>query len=258
MDFLKIATKVAKDPLVVPRYLDFKYNNGEITERIVYRDFQSVNPNSRFKEEIEGQSEQIYTKLDDKFQEMDSKYSHGAIRWERAWKLYSIVRENKPTVVVETGVCNGVSTAFVLKALEENGQGKLYSIDLPEYEDEEDDLWEGKGTAVVPKGKEPGWVVPENLRERWELTIGDSNYRLPELLEEMQSLDMFIHDSEHSYQTMMLEMSLAWRTLGEEGIMVIDDFYLNEAFDHFAQGQCIEKFKIGDYGLLFKNSEGWK
>lgn len=48
--------------------------------------------------------------------------------------LYAICRIMKPDIVVETGVAQGVSTAFILKALSANNAGGLFSIDLPNYE----------------------------------------------------------------------------------------------------------------------------
>lgn len=45
--------------------------------------------------------------------------------------LYTIIRIRKPDIVVETGVAQGVSSTFILQALEDNGRGQLYSIDLP-------------------------------------------------------------------------------------------------------------------------------
>jgi len=48
--------------------------------------------------------------------------------------LYVIVRLLKPEKVVETGVAAGVSSAFILEAMDDNGIGTLYSIDLPNYE----------------------------------------------------------------------------------------------------------------------------
>lgn len=41
-----------------------------------------------------------------------------------------LVRILRPTVVIETGVANGISSAFILKALDKNNEGMLYSIDL--------------------------------------------------------------------------------------------------------------------------------
>ena len=45
--------------------------------------------------------------------------------------LYFLVRELKPEKIIETGVHRGVSSLFILQALEDNGKGELYSIDLP-------------------------------------------------------------------------------------------------------------------------------
>src|SRR5438094_5233637 len=44
--------------------------------------------------------------------------------------LYAIVRAYSPPLVVETGVLYGHSSAAILAALEDNGAGRLTSIDL--------------------------------------------------------------------------------------------------------------------------------
>src|SRR5438552_15169364 len=44
--------------------------------------------------------------------------------------LYAIVRAYSPSLVVETGVLYGHSSAAILAALEDNGTGQLTSIDL--------------------------------------------------------------------------------------------------------------------------------
>ena len=44
---------------------------------------------------------------------------------------YLVCRLLEPAVVVETGVAYGVSSAFILRALEKNGRGVLHSVDLP-------------------------------------------------------------------------------------------------------------------------------
>ena len=48
---------------------------------------------------------------------------------------YAVVRAFQPKIIVETGVANGVSSAYILLALHANGGGTLYSIGLndPEY-----------------------------------------------------------------------------------------------------------------------------
>jgi Methyltransferase domain len=139
---------------------------------------------------------------------------------------------------VETGVCNGVSTAFLLLALERNREGELHSVDLPEVAGEEYEVgtfWDGKGGAVIPPGKEPGWMVPPELRARWHLVLGRSQDELPPLLERVGEIDFFMHDSEHSYECMSFEFRAAWAALREDGVLVADDVNANTAWVEFAR-----------------------
>jgi hypothetical protein len=48
------------------------------------------------------------------------------------------------------------------------------------------------------------------------------------------SIDIFIHDSEHSYENMMFEYITAWHYLKEGGILLSDDTNLNKAFSDFS------------------------
>jgi hypothetical protein len=48
------------------------------------------------------------------------------------------------------------------------------------------------------------------------------------------SIDIFIHDSEHSYENMMFEYMTAWDHLKEGGILLSDDTNLNKAFSDFS------------------------
>lgn len=168
--------------------------------------------------------------------------------------LYSFIREAKPEVVVETGVCNGYSTAHILKALEDNGSGELYSIDLLEKPgDPNPEISDVKGGAVIPPNKESGWLVPNNLENRWTFIEGNSNYELPKLIEKLDNVDIFLHDSDHSYQTMMLEYCVAWTKLSEKGAIISDDILWNTAFSDFCDGKDTEKYILGDgLGLTFK------
>jgi predicted O-methyltransferase YrrM len=168
--------------------------------------------------------------------------------YEEGLRLYRLLRDLKPAVAVETGVCNGVSTAFLLLALEDNGTGELHSIDLPEVAGEdyaEGTFWDGKGGAVIPPGKEPGWMVPPELRARWNLLLGRSQDILPLVLERVGGIDFFMHDSEHSYECMSFEFRTAWEALREEGALVADDVDLNAAWDEFARDVAREPQALG-------------
>ena len=144
--------------------------------------------------------------------------------------IYSLIRRHKPKLMVETGVQNGISTYFILKAMYENNFGKLISIDLPfskgsirEYDGHKDTSW-------IPKGKLPGWVVPESLKSRWRLILGDSKDILPKL--HLNGLDFFMHDSEHSYKVQKFEYEWAYSNI-LKGVIASDDIEWGSAWDDF-------------------------
>lgn len=228
----------------------------KITDRIFFWDSENLelDTSSSIQKSLEDKNQEIlreFDKIEGKIRGKD--YDPGTVNLDSANYLYKIIRENSPDTVVETGVCNGVSTYAVLRALEEESKGNLTSIDLPEKVDEQDiEHWSGKGGAVIPPGKESGWIIPDNLRNRWSFIEGDSNFRLPEVLEDKENIDIFIHDSEHSYQTMMLEFCIAWKKLKEGGLLICDDWTWNSAFRDFAKSQECTKIKAKDFAILRK------
>lgn len=145
---------------------------------------------------------------------------------------YVMTRLLKPDIIVETGVNTGNSSAFILCAMEHNQHGKLYSIDLPNIDVE---LTPGgrRQKDGVPEDKKTGYMVPDNLRSRWELLLGDAKDLLPELLPKLPKMDIFIHDSLHSYDHMLFEYRTAWPYLSPNGVLLSDDIDYNDAFPHF-------------------------
>lgn len=129
---------------------------------------------------------------------------------------YLMCRLLEPDVVVETGVAYGVSSAFVLRALEENGRGVLHSVDLPPLRREYGRFW--------------GMAVDQALKDRWVLYRGASARVLPRLLEELEAVDVFVHDSLHTYRNMRREFEAVWPRLRPGGALVADDVERNRAF----------------------------
>jgi hypothetical protein len=169
-----------------------------------------------------------------------SGHSLGAIGYTEGGYLYAVLRHVRPAVAVETGVANGFSTAFSLLALERNGDGHLYSIDLPREvgrEYEPGTFYEGEGRAGIPRGAEPGWLIPLELKEGWTLILGRTQDELPPLLERLDSIDSFMHDSEHSFECMWFEYNEAWPRLRAGGVLLSDDVNSTQAFGRFAQEQ---------------------
>ena len=147
---------------------------------------------------------------------------------------YALVRALRPRIFVETGVLHGLTSGFLLQALEKNESGRLISVDYPSYFESGPSNQDGCN-AVLPPGKEPGWVVAERHRPRWNLVIGTSLEELPKLFGELQEIDMFCHDSEHTYDTMWGEMNLAWPMLKSGGALICDNIDNNSCFFDFTR-----------------------
>lgn len=150
--------------------------------------------------------------------------------------VYVACRAIKPRIVVETGVGSGFSTTLILQALSENPEGMLYSIDFP-------------SANFITIGRKVGWLVPAQLRRRWTLVIGKSSNVLPSVLKDVGEIDMFLHDSDHSYENMMFEFRAAWNYLKEGGILFSHDVDFNNAFPDLCRHvkpNCVARFaKLG-------------
>jgi predicted O-methyltransferase YrrM len=139
--------------------------------------------------------------------------------------LYLLVRLAQPKHLVETGVSAGVSSTYLLAALEDNNNGKLHSIDLP--------------PENLPEGRTVGWIVPEKFRNRWDLYVGDSKDLLESVLDKIGKIDCFIHDSLHTYEHMIWEYRMAWDYIRPGGLFLSHDVGANEAFVDFLKENAI-------------------
>jgi hypothetical protein len=102
-----------------------------------------------------------------------------------------------------------------------NGDGRLWSIDLPPIEK----AWQSQ----------VGVAVPDRLTKRWTLIKGLSRLRLPELLKQLEQIELFVHDSMHSDRNVRFELDQAWAKLKPGGAIVVDDVDANWGFDRFTQ-----------------------
>lgn len=135
---------------------------------------------------------------------------------------YAAVRALAPDCIVETGIANGVSSSYLLLALQKNGHGVLHSVGLAD-------------PAFLPAAKELGWLVPKWLRASWQVHTGDTRDLLPDLFAKLGSVDVFIHDSLHSYDHMMWEFDTCYPHLRFGGLLFSDDALWNDAFHGFAR-----------------------
>jgi predicted O-methyltransferase YrrM len=149
--------------------------------------------------------------------------------------LYTAVRLVRPDVVVETGVASGTSSWLILNALARNGSGRLYSIDLPNHD---------PTRPYNVGGEATGQVVPDALRGRWQLCLGDSRELLPRLLSDVGFVDVFFHDSDHSAEAMRREFETVLPALTEHGVIVSDDVEKNSAFADFTRERGLIAFEF--------------
>lgn len=151
--------------------------------------------------------------------------------------LYALVRSLRPRVVLETGVANGHSSFYILSALLANGYGRLHSID---------------------RSAQVGGLITDRERDMWRLHVlrkSDLKKSFLQILEALPPVDLFLHDSDHTYPWMSFELNAAMEKLTAHAALVVDDCDSCFAFIDFCERQgvrpavLVEKRKI--LGLVF-------
>jgi len=165
-------------------------------------------------EAVAGFSAQIHESdfMEEMLQRRAAHGPHGVMGKIDCATLYGLVRWHRPSVIVESGGFYGMSSAFMLKALADEGltDAKLYSIEFN-------------------KDCPHGVLIPDELRNGFvpltadvkELVKGD---QLP------STLDMFLHDSSHRYRHMRWEFGKFWKRLPDGGLLVSHDIHFSAAF----------------------------
>lgn len=136
-----------------------------------------------------------------------------------ALAAYCATRHRRPVRVVETGVARGITSRMVLEALERNGSGHLWSIDLPPLRDP----WRG----------EVGRAVPSRLLPRWTYVRGSSRRRLSRVVRDLGQIDVFIHDSLHTEANLLFELGAVWERAPAGGVIIADDIHMHSALSKF-------------------------
>jgi Methyltransferase domain len=117
-----------------------------------------------------------------------------------AW--YAFARSLKPTLIVETGVQDGLASIVLLRALERNGEegapGRLLSFD-------------------IRPGS--GWLVTDRFRRNWEMVIGSTFDTLAPALAGRE-VGLFIHDSLNTYDCEQFEFGAALDHAAERLVLV--------------------------------------
>ena len=122
-------------------------------------------------------------------------------------KIYFLTKILNPDVVIETGVSSGVSSRAFLKAISDNGHGKLHSSDL---------------RVLLPEGK-TGFMVPKELKNNWFLYNEGDQLNLPNILKQIDKVDLFHYDSLKSQEKIEEVLKILRPYFHNESVIIIDD-----------------------------------
>jgi Methyltransferase domain len=136
--------------------------------------------------------------------------------------IWCSVRHARPENVVETGVAHGVSSRVALEAMNSNDRGHLWSIDIANPINRS-----VHGTTGV--------AVTDDCQPRWTYVEGESSKVMPPLMTKVGQVDLFIHDSLHTFKNTLFEMEQAASVMPAGGVMLIDDIRSHDGFATFAR-----------------------
>jgi hypothetical protein len=135
-------------------------------------------------------------------------------------ELHAIARLLRPEHVVEVGVSSGVSSAYLLAALERNGRGMLHSVDLPSTRSRSSN---GRGASwSLPAGRSSGWAVPPRLRRAWDLRLGDKADVVPRLATELPRVDLIVYDVPHNEADLVREFADLDPRVPRGSVVIVD------------------------------------
>ncbi len=150
-------------------------------------------------------------------------------------KLADLIRVEKPSIVVETGLHLGFGAEYILKALDDNGKGHLYSIDPM------DDSHHTNGC----KPQNQRYFDNPIIHPRFTLIQKLSQDALEPLFNEVGHFDIFVHDSDHEEECQTFEYEAALKFVRSGGIIASDDIAWgippHRAWDRFLERNNLGK-----------------
>ncbi|MEM7410506.1 MAG: class I SAM-dependent methyltransferase [Myxococcota bacterium] len=144
----------------------------------------------------------------------DSAISDTTPRFGRRLAWYVLVRWRKPRKVVETGVDRGLGAATLTAALARN-----HAEGHP-----------GEYIGIDPNPAAGGLLIPDLARFGRVLRGSSLDH-----LTEIDAIDLFIHDSDHSEAHERAEFELVESRLSEGAIVVTDNAHVTGALLQFAE-----------------------
>ncbi len=133
-----------------------------------------------------------------------------APHWARRFGWYATVRATQPDLVVETGTHLGLGSCVLAAALLRNGHGRLTTIDID---------------------PEAGYLIEDPYAGVIDRRTGSS----VELLADLRDVDIFLHDSLHTYDYETLEFKAVEPNLRPGAIVLSDNAHDSAALSDWAE-----------------------
>ena len=130
--------------------------------------------------------------------------------WGRRSGWYAIIRAVQPDNVVETGTHLGLGSCVIAAALLRNGHGRLTTIDID---------------------PEAGYLIGEPWASVIDRRVGDSI----DVLGAIRDVDMFLHDSLHTYDYESRELMAVEPNLRGNAIILSDNAHESSALSDWAE-----------------------
>lgn len=186
--------------------------------------FKELFPNNEFHTDIYEKLEEHLRKFEEskkneKFPSKSNPYQHAGLNLQSSRYLCNFIISSKPNLIFETGVAYGISSSYILLGLDFLKQGKLISTDYIFFP------FHSKETV--------GQAIPDYLKSKHELIVSRSKEKLFDILKNTTNIDIFLHDSNHTYKHMMSEFRTAWPNIKEGGFLLSDNVHWNDAFLDF-------------------------
>lgn len=131
-------------------------------------------------------------------------------RWARRFGWYALVRAAQPDHVVETGTHLGLGTCAIAAALLRNGHGRLTTIDV-----------------------DP--AAGHLIGQPWASVIDRRTGSSLDVLGQLRDVDVFLHDSLHTYEYETRELTTVAPNLRANAIVLSDNAHESSALSDWAE-----------------------
>jgi predicted O-methyltransferase YrrM len=165
---------------------------------------------------------------------------HGIAQKKQAEFLYRLLNKFNPKNVIELGTSIGLTSLYLSKAIPKSN---IYSIEgCPNLYQFSKNLFQ------------------EHHAQNINLINGNFNVVLPELLNELESIDLLYIDGNHAYEPTMQYFNLALEKKKPNSIFIFDDIYWSEDMEKSWKEICAHpEVKLSldffQFGIVFFRTE---